>query len=217
MLYDRPVQTILNVFPKTKFTYRKLVHNHTTELFWFSQTVGQNRGIEEVVLAIADLPEHNFKLNLLGELTANDHEYFCRFFKKNNINKKLVMFHQTIADSEIIDFASKYDIGLATETGSPFNRDICLTNKIFTYNQAGLAILATDTTAQKDLLSRYPNMGLIYKRNDLEDLKRKLLCYRNANILENTKNQSYNYGQNMLNWETESQKFLAIIKKNLSN
>jgi glycosyltransferase involved in cell wall biosynthesis len=216
-LYNRSVQTILNVFPKTKFTNRKHADNHITELFWFSQTVGQNRGIEEVVLAIADLPEHNFELNLLGELTANDHEYFCRFFKKNNINKKLVKFHQPIVDSEIIGFASKYDIGLATETGRPFNRDICLTNKIFTYNQAGLAILATDTTAQKDLLSRYPNMGLIYKRNDLEDLKHKLLCYLDVDILENNKNQSYHYGQNMLNWETESRKFLAIIRKTLAS
>jgi glycosyltransferase involved in cell wall biosynthesis len=216
-LYNRPVQTILNVFPTTKSTYEKHIDSNKIKLFWFSQTVGQNRGIEEVVLSIADLPAQNFELNLLGELTANDRDYFCSFFKKNNINEKLVKFHQPIVDSEIISFASKYDIGLATETGRPFNRDICLTNKIFTYNQAGLAILATDTTAQKDLLSRYPNMGLIYKRNDLEDLKHKLLCYLDVDILENNKNQSYHYGQNMLNWETESRKFLAIIRKTLAS
>ena len=215
-ILGKPVQTILNVFPRTASKTDKKRKNSFIKLFWFSQTIGQNRGIEQALLALANLPQQRFELNLLGELIASDREYFNTFLSKNNIKEDVVKFHEPIAESEIVNFASKYDIGLAMETGKPLNRDICLTNKIFTYNQAGLAILATDTSAQKDLLTRYPNMGLIYKRNDLKDLMIKLSYYLDGENLRITKEKSYQYGQDILNWETESKKFLNVIKKVLN-
>lgn len=216
-ILNKSVQTILNVFSKNTSRCEESRGGHLIKLFWFSQTIGKNRGIEQAILALANLPQGHFELNLLGELTVADHSYFSRFLKKNGVQENIVKFHQPIAESEIVSFASKHDIGLAMETGKPFNRDICLTNKIFTYIQAGLAVLATDTSAQKDLLKKYPNMGFTYKTNNTDDLTHKLFYYLNTAILENSKRQSYIYGQDVLNWEVESKKFLYIINKVLNH
>ena len=66
--------------------------------------------------------------------------------------------------------------GLALERPTVRNRDICLTNKAFTYLPAGLAVAFSDTTAQRALASQLGDAALIYPsgRPDMlaEQLKR---------------------------------------------
>lgn len=214
-LYQKNVSSILNVFPKTDIK-PKLHSNETLRFFWFSQTIGTNRGLEEIILSLNKLI--NVELHLLGELTSSNKVYFDNFCTANQIKSELIHYHHPILASEIIPFAQQFDIGLATETGIPFNRDICLTNKIFTYNQAGLAILASNTIAQVALLAQYPNMGLIYERNNHFDLEIKLneLLSDSKQLLK-YKKHSFLYGSTVLNWEKEGFKFLSIVENTLKN
>ena len=132
--------------------------------------------------------------------------------------KKCLYFHKPIAPDEVFEIAKKFDIGLATESSTPCNRNICLTNKIFTYIQCGLAVIATNTLAQTRLIKKYPEIGSIFDQNDAHQLANILdqYCY-DRKLLAKHKKAAFDLGQNEFNWGIESKKFLQTIEKTLND
>lgn len=205
-------KTILNVFPSENKTLNKT--KEKLKLFWFSQNIGKNRGLEGVISSLAH--QENLELHLLGFSTSSIKEYFKKLAEQNSFHPENIYYYDPIPSNEIIKFASQFDIGLATETGAPLNRDICLTNKIFTYIQSGLSLIVSDTTAQKQLLEEYPDMGMVYKKNNPDSLAEVLQTYvEDRALLLKHQQQASQYAEKILNWEVEKQKFLSIIKKTL--
>ena len=133
--------------------------------------------------------------------------------KYNRLDPGQIRFHQPIAPDELFKFTSQFDIGMATETAPNLNRDICLTNKIFTYIQAGLAIIASDTQAQRLFMEQYPTTGCLYQKDDATALANCLLGYaENPERLTQTRQTNYQLGQTELNWENESMIFQKVIE-----
>ena len=52
---------------------------------------------------------------------------------------------------QMIDLARGFDVGLALEQMTPRNRQLCVTNKPFTYIMAGVAVAISDTPGQHAL------------------------------------------------------------------
>jgi len=208
----KPV-VIRNVFPQdTSILQPEKNMDKPVRLFWFSQTIGANRGIENIINALLLLKDHPFELHLLGNSSAE--------IRNSLTNDKLtnIHFHEPVPSDKIMSFASQFDIGLATEQSTPLNRDICLTNKIFTYIQAGLAVVASDTSAQLALLDEYPGIGKTYKKDDPKTLANTLLIYhQNREQLFEARKAALSLGNEKLNWETESRLFLATIKNTLDS
>jgi glycosyltransferase involved in cell wall biosynthesis len=205
---------LLNVFPKTAdFKQVNLNRSGPVKLFWFSQTIGANRGIEDIVNALQLVEAGHFELHLLG-----DHQpQTISFINELNICKAKIYYNTPIMPDALVEFASQFDIGLALEDKIPYNRDICLTNKIFTYMQAGLGIIASDTTAQKELMSKFPETGNVYKKGEVTMLAQSLEYYfHNRDALHKAKKASFETAHNKLNWEKESEKFLALIENTLA-
>ena len=206
------VKTILNTFPKQVFNLKTFNESVSIKLFWFSQTIGLSRGIEDIIWAMGQLSAHNIELHLLGEHNSSTITYFDGLACANHL-KNAIFYYSPIPESSIFSFAAKFDIGLATEIGFPKNRDICLTNKIFAYVQSGLAILASDTKSQVEFLKNFPKMGITYTRNNRENLLEAISHLMRLEILNKYKKQAKAYGNDTLNWEFEQQKFLANIKQ----
>jgi len=207
--------TILNVFPK-QYVVAKPMRHEKLKLLWFSQTIGYNRGIELIIKALGILNNPKIELHLLGYCRDEVKICFSKLANQNGFNNRNLFYYTPISPDDIFSFASKFDIGLATEIGTPDNRNICLTNKIFTYIQSGLAVLASNTIAQKQLLEEYPNIGMIYQKNSPESLAQALQMYLDdGTLLYNHQLQAYQSAHETLNWEAESTKFLAVLKKTL--
>jgi glycosyltransferase involved in cell wall biosynthesis len=209
--------TILNVFPKRHDIDVKLSQpSDPLKLFWFSQTIGPNRGLDEVIEAIRIVNSPLIEVHALGYPREQAISYYNSLAIKYGFSKQQLNFYNPIPPDDIFKFAANFDIGLATEIGVPFNRNICLTNKIFTYIQTGLAIIASDTLAQKNLLNNYPDCGQLFKIKDAESLAAALKHYlNNRQALNYAKQRSYDLGQDTLNWETEQAKFLSIVQNTL--
>ncbi|WP_419788620.1 hypothetical protein [Mucilaginibacter sp. SP1R1] len=208
-LFNRQVNTILNVFPKTnKFDNIPNIHA-PLQIFWFSQTIGPNRGIEIAIKAICN-SDVTITFHLLGNIADEYKIHLLANIKKKKSENLEIIFHNSLSPNKIFELASKFDIGLAAESYTPLNRNICLTNKLFTYLQSGLAIIATDTLSQHEFMSQYHNIGELYK-NSVE-LTNILKRYnQNRELLDKTKKQNFNLGQNTINWQKESIKYLEII------
>lgn len=208
----KPV-VINNVFPKTMLNIgQNYKANEPLKLFWFSQTIGPERGLEEVIKAMA-ATKSNVQLHLLGNCNENHRLTLLNLGDELNLNPDQVQFHEPIAAEEIFDFARRFDIGMATETGVPLNRDICLTNKIFTYIQCGLAMIVSDTQAQTLFMEQHPDTGKLYQKSNPQSLTDCISFYlQNPDVLYQTRLQNYLLGQTALNWETESHVFLNLVQ-----
>ena len=53
-----------------------------------------------------------------------------------------------------------FDVGLALERPENANYSRTVTNKLFSYLLAGLAVAASDTPGQRQVMSQVPNAGI---------------------------------------------------------
>lgn len=210
--YLAPV-VINNVFPKIQLNIRQHYdHGKSLRLFWFSQTIGPDRGLELVVNAMAKAAGR-IELNLMGYCSDEYRSAFLALARECGLNDSSVQFHDPVAPDELFSFATTFDIGIASETASTVNRDICLTNKIFTYLQCGLVVIASDTRAQALFLQQYPDTGSLYLKTNESSLVEALDHYlKNPDELYRVRLANYQLGQTTLNWENERTKFVNLIE-----
>jgi len=198
--------TINNVFEIKYQPEINLKKHKELKLFWFSQTIGKGRGLEEVIAALNVIKNPLIELHLLGSSSIENKRYFDEmYFSK-------IIFHPSISNNDIFPFTRNFDVGLATELKYPFNRDICLTNKLFTYLVSGLAIVASDTKAQTEFMAKNNNVGRLYQSgntNELVNILNEIFVERD--LLDTHKKNAYKLAQSKYNWEKEQQKFLSLI------
>ena len=212
-LYAISLHTILNTFPSEVNLKPTDAVAGKLRLVWFSQTVAADRGVGDCIQALLKINLPDIELHLLGHASNVIKSELLALAG----NAMSVTFYPPIPPDDITAFASQFDIGLAMENGVPKNRDICLTNKIFTYIQAGLALIASDTIAQQQLLNDYPGIGVLYKKSDITSLADAIsYFYHHPAELKNARSIATKVAGGVLNWEIESQKFLELIKNTLS-
>src|ERR1017187_2634484 len=209
-LYPRKkVITIRNVFSR-KYLQKNTSRGDDLRLFWFSQNIGPNRGLEFLIDAINTI-DFKISLSLLGDIS--DHSYVDSLLKRSR-EPRYINILKPVAPENVFKVAADFDIGIAAEIPYCENRNICLTNKIFTYLLAGNCILASDTDAQKDFLKKYSNVGLTYKHNELEDLASKIIfLHTDRNFLINCKKNASYLADIALNWEDESEKLYSAVNE----
>ena len=201
--------SINNVFSK-RFLQPLRLPGELLTFFWFSQVIGPNRGLEIIVDAL-NLLDFPVTLSLLGTIREKDFLDNLLMNAKSHVQITLL---SPVMPEEVFKIAGTYDIGLAAEIPYCENRDLCLTNKIFTYLMAGNCLLASDTTAQKWFLAKYPSIGLLYQHNDPADLARKISFLNNDRAyLQECKKNALQLSQHYLNWEIEEIKLLDNINE----
>jgi hypothetical protein len=118
-------------------------------IYWFSQTIGPGRGLDEAVAALG-------RSGVTAELTLRGRPQggYLDALKDSAAAHapRLTIVHQApAAPDAMVDLARGYDVGLALDHGPPPNRMLCMTNKAFTYILAGVAVAMFDTVGQHDL------------------------------------------------------------------
>ncbi|HMP05975.1 MAG TPA: glycosyltransferase [Lacipirellulaceae bacterium] len=143
--------------------------NGALSLVWFSQPIGPGRGLECAIEA-CKLAQVRVHLRLLGASTP----FVAQLYDETRGSQVRVEVLPPCPPEDIAEFCRMADVGLALETGQPLNRDLCLTNKILTYPLAGLAILATSTTAQRELAADFGEGMALYSPGDAHAFARVL-------------------------------------------
>lgn len=217
---SKKIVTVLNAFPIVKEVQLPIVQpNQPLKLFWFSQTIGLNRGLQDVFSALKFLDDELIELHLLGFLDEQTSVKLNELIAGLQFQKKpFVFFHPPINPDQLSIFATKFDVGLALEPGFSINNNAALSNKIFTYLQAGLAVVATDTLAQKQFMAENPKLGFCYEKGNaqqLSEILKRLL--KQPELLLKTKQEAYMSARSTLNWETESLKFLKVVEETLAD
>jgi hypothetical protein len=205
---------ILNVFPLAQRPQVPVGSrdDRPLMLYWFSQTIGADRGLEDVVRAMGMLDSRHVELHLRGQWWPGYRQHLLELAESCGVPTTHIVGHDPSPADDMIRLAANYDVGLALEQPDSRNRDICLTNKIFTYLLAGNAVAATNTTGQVALMDQLMGAGFTYRPGDVAALASGLRgwqCDRQA--LHAARRTAWNWGTSRYNWDFEQNRFLQVI------
>jgi hypothetical protein len=191
--------TIINAFKETDFIKPEASKSKIIKCVWFSQNIGPNRGLEQVFEAAKEKPAIEF--HIIGNANTD-------YLKTIDLSAN-IQLHAIMEQTQLHQFLSTMDIGLALESKTAdFNRDICLTNKILAYAQAGLYIFATDTFGQRDFLN-----ALNYKAGQIiaSDLSTTFSNFDPSLLDFENKMERWEHAISF-SWEKEQQKLVKLLK-----
>jgi len=141
-------------------------------LYWFSQTLGQGRGLDEVVRAAGHVHEP-IELHLRATPVPEYLDRLRRLQAAEAPHLRLVI-HDASAPDDMVKLARPYDAGLSCEEPLVLNRRLNLANKIFTYLAAGTPVILSRTPAQAALESDLGDAAFGYDCGDVDGLARVL-------------------------------------------
>ncbi|HKP46617.1 MAG TPA: glycosyltransferase [Pyrinomonadaceae bacterium] len=204
-----------NVFPlaelqKLDGEIKDRVDKSVPSLYWYSQTLGKGRGIEDVIKATG-LLRHRFELHLRGAASDSTKAYFRRLSKTCGV-ENAVFFHDLVSPDELLSRTCEHDVGLSVDQPITRSRDLAIPNKLFFYLLAGLAVVATSITGQQSVMDECSDVGFVYKPGDYEGLADGLnrLLSDHAALLA-CKQAARKAAETRWNWETESRKLVKSI------
>lgn len=210
--YSLDSTVILNVFSSTDYEILTTKNEHLC-LYWFSQTIGPGRGLEDVIKAMA-ISKNKTKLFLQGRIGDEYLGELTNLMKYCGVNPLDLVFLDSCMPDDLVKFASKYDVGLCLEQKVPENRNICLTNKLFTYLWSGLSIIGTETDAQKLISDDLGNAMWTYLDSDVKSLSNRIdFLSENLKALHDSKKSSRSLFHKKYNWDQEKKKLLVLVEK----
>jgi glycosyltransferase involved in cell wall biosynthesis len=142
--------------------------DHPLRLYWFSQTLGLGRGLEEIVRGIGRMGGP-VELHLrarsvrpyLDSLLSLQHEVAPNL---------LIVGHEPAAPDDMVQLAQQYDAGLACDEPLGLSRQFCLANKLFTYLAAGVPVIMSRTPAQAKLETCLEGAAFGYDCGDVDSI-----------------------------------------------
>ncbi|HWA28484.1 MAG TPA: glycosyltransferase [Lacunisphaera sp.] len=185
----------------------------TPKFIWFSQTIGPGRGLELFFAAWARTTKPS-QVYLLGDERGGYREKLLGRLPPGRRGD--LHFIPLVTPEELPGKLAEFDIGLALEPRWPLNRNITITNKILQYMNAGLALIATDTAGQKEVMAAAPDAGLLITAHETHENAGRLdHLIGDAARLRATQEASRAAATREFCWEQETPRLLAAVARAL--
>ncbi len=211
-LYAVPAPvTVLNVFPLDMAPAEPPPPRPAgapLRTYWFSQTVGLDRGLQPFLHAMALTTAH-VELDIRGGDPWGHGETLMRLARELGIGERVRVL-PVAPPQEMVRLAAAYDLGLSLETDVSENRRLCLTNKIFTYLLAGVPALLSDTPAQRALAPDLGDAAAVVPLTDPAAIAAAL--DRLAARLDRARTEAWRLGRDRYNWDVEKGALLDSVE-----
>jgi glycosyltransferase involved in cell wall biosynthesis len=182
-------------------------------LYWFSQTIGQGRGLEDVIDAAGwvGLP---IELHLRGVPVPG---YIEQLRTQAAASAPLLTLtvHQPTDPDAMIGSCDAFDAGLGVEPGSSENNRLVLSNKTLTYPLAGLALVLTGTPGQQPLADTLDGDAIVYEPGNTRALADGLRRWaRDRTTLDRARSAAWEAARTRWHWEypSERDRLLATVR-----
>lgn len=177
-------------------------------LYWFSQTIGPHRGLEVLAEALLKL-NGSWELHLRGELRHHLAWFHCTFAEAI---KDRIHVHAPSTNADLASLTASHDVGLALEIPSVPSRDLTITNKLFEYFRCGLAVVATDTQGQKEVMHASQGTGQLVPHSNPTALAEALQNYIDDKVaLKQAKRAAREVARTLWNWDGYGKRLANII------
>lgn len=206
---------ILNVFNRANAPASPTPRGTATpgpSLYWFSQTIGPGRGIETAIGAIA-YAKSAPHLYLRGQ-SSKEYALELRDRAQRAGVAERLHFLRPISPSELERSGAGFDLGYVGEGTETCNRQIALTNKLFSYLSSGLTIVASDIPSHQRLAPEIGEAMMLFPVDDAIALAHtidELLLHPQR--LQASRAHSWGLGQSRFSWDCEQGNILKVVKK----
>jgi glycosyltransferase involved in cell wall biosynthesis len=214
--FDAPAPIVVrNVFPLQPHSrLERPAGDEPPSFVWFSQTICPGRGLELFFAAWSQTTRPSRVFLLGGELPGY-REKILQLLPPERRHR--VGFIPFIPPESLPQKLAEFDLGLALEPHQPISRNLTIANKIFQYLNAGLAVVATDTAGQSEVLRAAPDAGLLVTAHETGELARRLdrLLAEPAR-LRSMQAAARRAAEEQFCWEHETPRLLAAVEQALA-
>ncbi|HEY4246549.1 MAG TPA: glycosyltransferase [Lacunisphaera sp.] len=200
-----------NVFPLQSVSrIDRPVGNLPLKFIWFSQTIGPGRGLELFLVAWSRTKNPS-TLHLLGDERPGYCDQLRDLLPAHRRGDLHVL--PLVPPDALPGVLANHDLGLAIEVKWPLNRDLTISNKIFQYMNAGLAVIATDTAGQVEVMNAAPQCGLLIKAGETTRLTAELDALLADRVrLRSMQEAARRSAEQKFSWEHEAPHLLIAVQ-----
>jgi glycosyltransferase involved in cell wall biosynthesis len=179
-------------------------------LHWVSQTIGPDRGLEDAFEACAGL-SGQVEIHLRGEV-SEQHKRDLMILAERWRIAGCVNFHPVIDHDDLFRAMAEYDVGLALERTQNRNHNLTVANKIFGYMLAGLAVAATETSGQREVMNHAPGAGFLYPAGEAKSLRTLLETWlKDRAGLRQAQCAAWEAARSRFCWDVEQAKLVQLL------
>ena len=183
-------------------------------IFWYSQTLGPGRGIEDLIAALP-LLHGNAELHLRGRATPGMEAWIRSGLPE--AWQRRVFVHPLAPNDELASCISEHDIGFAGEVPYCRNKDLTVSNKVLQYLLGGLAVVASATAGQREVAVQAPGAVTLYEPGNARSLADALDgLLRSPGKLGQAKQAALQAAQRTFLWEKQKPVLLDAMTAALS-
>ena len=204
---------VLNVFPRAQAPCCPTPGGTVApgpSVYWFSQTIGPDRGLECAVRAIGQAKSRPH-LYLRGTPAAGFLDYLRTIATESGVADRFRVLPPAVP-SEMVRLAAVYDLGLSGEPGHTGNNKIALGNKLFTYLLAGIPAVISDVSAHRDIAPTMGDAARLYPVDAPAGLATALdTLLGDPEALASARTAAWQLGQERFNWDLEQDNLLGCV------
>lgn len=185
-------------------------------LYWRNAVVGLGqRGLDEALVALTRLPE-DVTLHLQGRMPTDGGTELKLRVAELKIESR-VLFHAPHAPEDAVLAAAQYHVGLCLERKGNRNHDLTVSNKIFDYHMAGLAVIASDLPGLRGVIERSRG-GLLFQPGSAEDLAKQISrLHEDISLRQSLARNAREFALREGNREREMKKFAVAFGEAISS
>jgi len=171
-------------------------------LYWRNSVLGLGqRGLEDVLLALPNLHAH-VKLYIQGQLGHDGGSALLSKINSLGLDDRVIILGAHLPGEAVVS-AARFDVGLCLERKGPRNHDLTVSNKMFDYHMAGLAVIASDLPGLRNVIQNSGG-GLLYEPGNVDDLIEKIdLLSHDKALLNSLQSNSRSFAMSDANYELE--------------
>jgi glycosyltransferase involved in cell wall biosynthesis len=206
---------VLNVFSKRFRPHApSMSRAGRIRLYWFSQTIGPDRGLEDAVAAVGLLRDPRVELHLRGRWQDGYEAKLRRLAADAGLTGDRLVSYPPSSPDAMVSLAADMDIGLALEPPVSRNNDILWSNKAFTYLLAGVPVVLSGTSGQCALAPYFGDAAATYAPGEASELAAAIERWtKNPAALAHARTVAWRLGDERYNWEVEAPRFLSIVSE----
>jgi glycosyltransferase involved in cell wall biosynthesis len=179
-------------------------------IYWFSQTIGPDRGLECAVRAIA-LATSKPHLYLRGFIRDEYRGRLEALAQAEGVEDRLHLLPHASPEN-MVTLAAAFDLGLVGETGRTPNHRIALANKLFVYALAGVPAVISDIPAHRLYVQQAGETVKLFNVEDSHSMASAIDIFLLDQLaLEASRVSAFALGREVLNWDQECSVFLRAV------
>jgi hypothetical protein len=162
-LYNTP--PILKSLPST-------TRSKGLRLYWRNAVIGLGqRGLDDALVALTMLPG-DVTLSIQGRLPSDGGEELRQRIAELGLGNRVRILPPYAPEDAVLQ-AAQHDVGLCLERRGRANHELTISNKLFDYMMAGLAVVVSDCPSLREFVLRC-NSGLVFEAGSPESLARQI-------------------------------------------